>query len=423
MTATPLRVVDVSQGWAGPMVGYMLAAFGAEVIKVESARYFDWWRGSPHPDAVPGDNRYEMTPTHNSVNRSKLAVNIDLQIPEGLALLNELLAESDVFVENYPPRVMPRLGLAPKKVLADHPHLVMISLPAFGASGPEMDYVGFGNTIEAMAGITLLNGYPDGSPIQNPNAYGDPASGIMGAFAVLTALHERDNLSPADVSAAGQPAGRHIELSELEATIPHAANRLLEFPATGRNPERTGTRHPTMAPHGVYPCQPIDDIERFIVIACRDDDDWANLRTALGDPTWAQADNLRTVDGRHAAHDDIDFHLAAWTAPRSHIEAMHHLQAHHVPAGAALSNYDVLFDEHLTERGFHIPVDHPVMGTSLYPAPGVRLSKSPVTADRPAPLLGQHTEEVLQRVLHKTDQQLADLETLGVTTRAFLREG
>ena len=250
-------------------------------------------------------------------------------------------------------------------------------------------------------------------PIQSPNAYGDPASGIMGVFAVLTALHERDRTG----------AGRHIELSELEAIIPHAADRLLEFPATGRSPERTGARHPTMAPHGVYPCQPIDDIERFVVIACRDDDDWASLRAALGDPPWSQAENLRTVEGRRAAHDEIDARLAEWTAPRTHLDAMHHLQAHGVPAGAALSNVDVLFDEHLTERGFHIPVDHPVMGTSLYPAPGVRLSKSPVAANRPAPLLGQHTEEVLTRILHKTDQQLADLETLGVTTRAFLREG
>jgi len=409
----PLRVVDISQGWAGPLVGYLLSAFGAEVIKVESARFFDWWRGSPHPDAQPGDNRYEMAPTHNSVNRNKLGVAIDIQLPAGLALLNELLAVSDVLVENYPPDVMPRLGLAPEQVLADHPHLVMVSLPAFGAGGPESGYRAFGNTIEAMAGIALLNGYPDGPPIQNPNAYGDPASGSMGTVAALVGLAQRDRTG----------RGVHVEVSELEATIPHAADRLLEWPAARRNPARNGMRRVGMAPHGSYPCLPEGDSDRHVVIACRDDTDWAGLRAALGEPDWARDPALDTLAGRVAAHDAIDAHLATWTAQRTHWAAMADLQAHGVPAGAALSAGDALSDPHLTARGFHIPVEHPVMGAGLYPAPGVRLSKSPVTVERPAPLLGEHTSEVLRRLLGKSDAELAELERLGVTTRGFLREG
>jgi crotonobetainyl-CoA:carnitine CoA-transferase CaiB-like acyl-CoA transferase len=409
----PIRVIDMSQGWAGPMAGYLLSLFGAEVIKVEAARYFDWWRGSPHPDAQPGDQRYEMAPSHNSVNRNKRGITLDLQIPEGLALMHELLALADVLVENYPPRVLPGLGLDQRGLVERYPRLIVLSMPAFGSSGPEKDYVGFGNTVEAMAGITAVNGYPDGPPIQSPNAYGDPASGTMGAFAVLTALHERRRTG----------AGRWIELSELEATIPQGADRLLEYPATGRSPQRTGGHHPTMAPHGVYPCLPQDGVDRFVVIACRDDADWARLRAVLGDPAWARDPALATLEGRRARHDAIDERLRAWASARTHREAMETLQAAGVPAGAALSAGDVLADPHLTARGFHVLTEHPVMGATLYPGPAIHLSKTPARIHGPAPLLGQHTEEVLRGLLGKSDDEIAELYRLGVCSREPARAG
>ncbi len=407
------RIVDVSQGWAGPMVGFMLSLFGAEVIKVESARYFDWWRGSPHPDALPGDQRHEMSPTHNSVNRNKLGVTIDLAMPEGKALLHELLAVSDAFVENYPPNVMPGLGFAPDEVTARHPRLVMLSMPAFGSTGPDAGFRGFGTTVDAMAGIALAQGYADGPPLLTPNAYGDPTSGLTGAFAVLAALRERERTG----------RGCHIELSELEATIPHGSERLLEWPAMGVNPERRGARRPEMAPHGSYPSLPAENGPRWIVIGCRDDADWCALRAALDDPEWARDPALDTLAGRLAHHDAIDARLGAWTATRTHREAMEALQSFGVPAGAALSSSEVLYDPHLHDRGFHVSSVHPVMGTALYPGPVIRMSKTPPSAIRPAPLLGEHTNMVLRDILGKSDGEIGALRSTGVLDNQPRRKG
>jgi crotonobetainyl-CoA:carnitine CoA-transferase CaiB-like acyl-CoA transferase len=407
------RVVDVSQGWAGPMVGYMLSLFGAEVFKVESARYFDWWRGSPHPDALPGDQRHEMSPTHNSVNRNKLGVTIDLAMPEGKALLHELLAVSDAFVENYPPNVMPGLGFAPAEVVARHPRLVMLSMPALGSTGPDALYRGFGTTVDAMAGIALSQGYADGPPLLTPNAYGDPTSGLTGAFAVLAALRERERTGK----------GRHIELSELEATIPHGSERLLEWPAMGVNPARWGSRRPEMAPHGSYPSLPAENGARWVVISCRDDTDWAALRKALGGPEWARDPRFATLGGRLAAQDAIDAGLGAWTSVRTHREAMETLQSFGVPAGAALSSSEVLYDPHLQERGFNVPVSHPVMGAALYPGAVIRMSKTPPSALRPAPLLGEHTDHVLREILGKSDTEIEALRATGVLDNEPRRKG
>ena len=410
--AERLRVLDLSQGWAGPMAAYMLSLFGAEVIKIEAARYYDWWRGSPHPDAQPGDQRHESAPNHNSINRNKRGITIDLQIPEGQSLFHELLAMSDVLVENYPPRVVRKLGLDPAGLTARHPRLVLLSLSAFGDSGPEKDYVAIGTTVEAMAGITATNGYPDGPPLLTTNAYGDPASGALGAFAVLTAIRERRRTG----------RGRHLALSELEAAIPHGADRLLEYAATGRNPRRYGNRHPSMAPHGVYPCRPANGRDRFVVIACRDDADWPRLRAALGDPEWAREPLLETLEGRRASHDLIDERVGAWTASRSHREAMDELQAAGVAAGAVLSPAEILADPHFLARGFHVAVEHPVMGSALYPGPAIRLSKTPARITGPAPLLGQHTEEVLKQLLGKSDDGIATLQRLGVWSKEPARK-
>src|SRR5215213_873894 len=235
MSLAAVRVLDLSMGWAGPMVSFVLANLGAEVIKVEARRRFDWWRGPPARDRQNPElvHAHELSAVFNSVNRHKRGVTLDLSAAEGRAALLDLARIADVLVENFTPHAMEALGLSYATLGAVNPQLVMISMPAFGATGPERDYIGYGMTMEAMAGMSALTGYEDGPPQMLSNAYGDPVSGLNGAVAALVALRRRPETG----------RGAHVEVAQVEAFIPLVAGALLEQQMTGRDPGRMGNRH------------------------------------------------------------------------------------------------------------------------------------------------------------------------------------
>lgn len=268
-----LRVVDLSMGWAGPLTAMLLADFGAEVIKIESIRRLDWWRSGSLFQAA-GERAHEKSPLFNGVNRNKYGITLDLYDSRAITLLKTLIAVSDVLVENFTPRVMENFGLTYPTVQAINPSLVMISMPGFGSTGPWRDYVGFGNTIESLSGISGLTGFPDGPPVLQSNAYGDPVSGIGGGIAVLMALVHRMRTG----------RGQHIELSHQETVVHHVSESLLDYAMNGRIQGRQGNRHPWMAPHGVYACRGDDD---WIAIAVTSDRSWEALCETMGRPAGA----------------------------------------------------------------------------------------------------------------------------------------
>ncbi|MGH7948450.1 MAG: CoA transferase, partial [Candidatus Binataceae bacterium] len=186
------RALDLSMGWAGPLVGALLAEMGFDVVKVEDTRNFDWWRG-PLNIAAPELRPIERSPTFNTVNRGKRGITLDLADSRGVEIVKRLAAHADVLIENYAPGVMERFGLSYDVLAAANPRLVMVSMPSFGTGGPESDSRGYGNTVEAMAGVTTLNRYHDAEqPYTLSNALGDPVGGLNGALGVLAALHERE---------------------------------------------------------------------------------------------------------------------------------------------------------------------------------------------------------------------------------------
>src|SRR6202167_74747 len=187
-----LRVLDLSMGWAGPLVGQMFAEMGADVIKVEDTHHFDWWRGSLSM-APPEMQPIERAAVFNTANRGKRGVTLDLASARGIEILKQLVAVSDLLVENFSPGVMDRLGLGYETVRAINPRVIMISMPSFGIDGPESNARGYGNTVEAMAGVTGLPGYHDGDGQRYTlsNALGDPVGGLHGVFALMVALRER----------------------------------------------------------------------------------------------------------------------------------------------------------------------------------------------------------------------------------------
>jgi crotonobetainyl-CoA:carnitine CoA-transferase CaiB-like acyl-CoA transferase len=221
-----IRVLDLSMGWAGPLAAQLLAEMGAEVIKVEDTHYIDWWRGSLSM-GPPELQVHERAPTFNSANRGKLGVTLDLGNPRGIEIVKRLASISDVLIENYSPGVMARFGVDWDALTPLNERLVMLSMPSFGYGGPETNSRGYGNTVEAMAGVTTLNRYHDAEqPYTLSNALGDPVSGITGAFAVLAALHERQRTG----------RGQWIELAQVEAAIPLLAEPIIDLQLTAAAP-------------------------------------------------------------------------------------------------------------------------------------------------------------------------------------------
>src|SRR3984957_20061522 len=265
-----LRVLDISMGWAGPLVGQMFAEMGAYVIKVEDTHHFDWWRGSLSmgpPEMQP----IERAAVFNTANRGKRGVTLDLPSARGIEILKRLIEVSDILVENFSPGVIGRLGLGYQSVSAINPRLIMISMPSFGSDGPECNARGYGNTVEAMAGVTGLTGYHDGDGQRYTlsNALGDPVGGLHGVFALMVAIRERERTG----------RGQLIELAQVESLIPFVADALIDFQFAEKVPAARGNRHREHAPHGIYRCAGDDN---WIALACETDDQWRRLASALG---------------------------------------------------------------------------------------------------------------------------------------------
>ncbi len=397
----PLRVVDLTNGWAGPLATCLLADFGAEVIKVESPSHMDWWRGAAPEVTEDGGRPYEQSPTFNTVNRNKYGIALELTHPRGRELFRELVRISDVLVANYPPRSLRKLGIEFDRLKEVNPQLVMVTLPAFGNSGPESEYLGFGTTTEAMAGITGVSGYEDGPPQMLSNAIGDPVSALNACFAALVGTFEQER----------RGAGVSIDLSHVEGLLPFNAAALLEYTINGRSQERLGNRHPTMAPHGCYPCQGEDE---WLTIAVTSDEDWRSFCHVLGNPDWAQNGQFDTTQGRKAAEDELDQYISVWTQEQEATALMERLQEADVAAGVVLSGAGVLSDPHLAAREFLLTIEKEETGPHFYPGFVPRFSDTPSVVRRPAPSFGKHNERIFGSLLGLSKEEIQRLSNEGI---------
>jgi len=392
----PLRVVDLTNGWAGPLSTCLLGDFGAEVIKIESPSHMDWWRGAGLQGTTDGTKPYEQSPTFNTVNRNKYGIALELTHPRGRELFCELIRVSDVLIANYPLRSLRKLGIDYAALSAVNPRLVMVALPAFGNSGPDREYVGFGCTTEAMAGITGVSGYEGGPPQMLSNAIGDPGTALNACFAALVGLFEQER----------RGAGVSIDLSHVEGLLPMNAEALLDYTINGRVQGQRGNRHPTMAPHGCYLCKGDDE---WVMITVASDAEWEKFRDVLGNPTWARAEKFATVAGRKTAEDELDNYITAWTKEHEHYEVMELLQNAGVAAGAVLSGPEILSDAHLAAREFLLAIDKAEAGMHLYPGFVPRFHSNPSVMRLPPPCFGEHNAYVFGTILGLSPEELEGL--------------
>jgi len=380
-----VRVVDLSMGWAGPLVSHVLACYGADVIKLESHRHFDWWRGSRPAGDDPTLSLHERSHVFNSANRGKRGVTLDAVHPEGNALVRRLIASADVVIENFGAGVLEKLGLDYLTLAADNPSLILLRQPAFGRGGPESQYAAFGNTIEGMSGLTSLVGPEGGPPYQLGNALGDPVSGLNGAVAVLAALEARSR----------DGLGRCVEAAQVEGFLPLVSEAFVDYQRTGTIPTRRGNRRPGPGPSGAF--------------ACAGEDAWLAV-----DVTGAAARSALASLLRVSVDSDLEAALVSWAAAHDRDDAAAQLAAHGIPAAPVNSELDVLYGEPFSSANFFEGMEREVVGYHLYPSLPVIAGGERRLPGGPAPLLGEHTHEVLQS-LGLDSAALEALERSGVT--------
>ncbi|OBH89998.1 CoA transferase [Mycobacterium sp. E2989] len=391
------RITDFTAFWAGPVATQLLGALGADVIKVEGVRRPDGMRFSAgRPSSW--DQWWEWGPVFLCSNNNKRGVSVELSTDAGRALALELIAASDLVVENFSPRVMTNFGLGWDAVRAANPRAIMVRMPAFGLDGPWRDRVGFAQTMEQATGMAWMTGHADGPPVI-PRGVCDPIAGLHAAFAAVAALVIRDR----------DGTGMHVESTMVEAALNVAAEMLVEYSRDGIEMRRNGNRGPGARPQGVYRCHGDDE---WVALAATDDAARAGLAGLLG------RRDLRPSDW-HEQPDELDKLISDWAARRSVAEAVGALRTAGVAAARVTAAPELLRDPHLQARGFWETVDHPVAGEFLCTGmPFTFLGKPRRWIRRPSPLYGQHTAEVLTGLLGRTDNDLSALRDSGtISTR------
>ena len=404
-----MRIIDLTMGWAGPFATRKLADLGAEIIKVESVSYADWWRGAVYNDAYFRGKTYEYNHNYLLMNRNKRGITLDLTSETGRALLKQLVAGADAVIENYSAEVLPKLGLDQAEMRKVNPRLVMLTMPAFGTGNAWSNTRAYGGTLEQASGLPLHTGNPSGPPAMTAYAYGDPIGGFNSSCALLLGLlaQQRD----------GQ--GRHINMSQVEGMLSLAAPYIIEQSVTGQTGPRVGNRHARHVPQGIYRTMGID---AWMLVSVQTLPQWQALCAVIGKPDWASDPAFQTLEGRRERQDEIDQAIAAWCGHRSADAALYTLQAARVPAGEAKPIASVMRDPHLLARGFWRTLERPagpyVSTTSYYREWG-----EPMPIRNASPMLGEHTDAVLREHLKLSDERLAELRAQDVIGTQAVNKG
>ena len=401
--AAPLegvRVIEMGQLIAIPWAMKMLADMGAQVIRLESCHHLEGYRSdSLYQNNVDGEswNRGANIYEHN---RNKLGITLDLAQEKGLSILRELVAISDVFAENFTPRVIKKFRLEYEELREVRPDIIMVSSTGYGFTGPWSSFGAIGPGTEGASGLAYMTGYQGGPPVMPEIPYADYTAAEYTVFAVMAALMHRLSTGK----------GQFIDVSQAQAasaTIPEA---LLDFSVNRRTEPRMGNAHPTMAPHGCYPCKGDD---RWIAIAVADDGQWLSLCRVLDRPEWHDDSRFMNAQERLRHREELDRLLGATTCDWDAYELMGRLQSAGVAAGAVLDSMALLFDNHLRQRGFYEVVSHHP-STDMPPLPYAgrpwKMLKTPAVPGKAAPIMGQHNRQVLSELLCRSEEELLTLE-------------
>jgi len=372
-----VRVVELTKVWAGPYTGKLLALLGAEVIKVECSAL-------PEEMRAYGGTDINHAPYFLSINPEILSVDLDIKSPADMAQLRELVAASDIVLNNLRPGAMERQGLGYADLAAIKSDIIAVSIKMWGSDGPLGYQTGYAPSFSSLAGLAALVGYEDGPPLGANMRYGDSTVGAAAAVGAVAALLHRERT--------GQ--GQLVDVSAVEVLSTMVGDRLAEHTMTGAPLTPDGNRHPDFAPHGCYPCG-----DQWISIAVGTDEEWRCLCTELGAIELLADPRFATAADRQVNVESLDAAIAARTAPQDAADLAHRLRAAGVASTKSATAVEVIEDALLWEREtYRFVSDHregqrPILGASW------RLSRAPVTVERGAPDLGEDNDYVLNEIL------------------------
>jgi crotonobetainyl-CoA:carnitine CoA-transferase CaiB-like acyl-CoA transferase len=381
-------VLDLGQIYNAPYATLLMALAGAEIIKVEP-RHGENLRGRTR---VAGAGAPFVM-----LNSNKRGVTLNLREPRGVELLLELADRADVFVENFRPGVTDRLGIGPDVVRARNPRIVYASGSGYGSTGPYREYAAMDLTVQAMAGIMSITGFPENIPVKAGPAVCDFFGGIHLYGAIVTALFDRERTGE----------GRQVEASMFESVYASLSSSLgLYFGSGGEVPMRTGNRHAGLAeaPYNVYPAS-----NGHVAIICVSDAHWVGLAGLIGHPELAEHEDFATRQARAEHMDEVDELVAAFTVEHEREPLCDLLRENRVPCAPVRDLGEVVNDPHLHARGMLQEIDHPDFGTLTVPHSPLYYHGQERMPLEPSPGLGEHNEDVLRGMLGLDQDEVEQL--------------
>ena len=386
-----LKVVELGQLIAGPFCGQLLGDMGADVVKIEPP-------GAGDPMRAWGNGERKVW--WNVIGRNKRSVTANLRVPEGQDLARRLLADADIMIENFKPGTMEKWGLGPEALHAINPRLIIVRMSGYGQTGPYSSRAGFGGIGEAMGGWRAIVGDPDRPPSRMGVSIGDTLAATYGCMGALAALRARETTGK----------GQVVDSALYEAVLQVMESLVPEYDVMGIVRQRSGSILPGIAPSNVYRCS-----DGEYMIGGNGDAIFARLATAMGQPELASDPRYATHVARGENQQELDARINAWTETLTidQLEAL--MIEHSVPAGRIYTGAEMLADPHFAAREAIVAVEDPRHGQVRMQAPMPKLSATPSSVRRRAPLFpGEHNAEIYGHWLGLDETSLKDLAGRGV---------
>jgi crotonobetainyl-CoA:carnitine CoA-transferase CaiB-like acyl-CoA transferase len=387
-----IRVLDLTRVLAGPFCAMSLGDMGAEVIKIEEPGKGDDTRG--WPPFAGGEATYFL-----SVNRNKKSLTLNMKAPEGQEILRKLVARSDVVLENFRPGTMERLGFGYDRLRRLNPRLIYCSISGFGESGPEASRPGYDLIVQGESGIMDLTGFSDGPPVKVGNSIADLVAGMAAAQGITLALVARQRSGK----------GQKVEIGMLDVMASLLTYQAGLYWNAGGRPARRGNQHPSIVPYEVFQAK-----DAYLTLGVANNSLWERCCRAIGRPELAQDPRFDSEANRVANRDALVPLLNSILAARPADEWLKRLEEAGVPAGRIKSVAEVCESAHLKARGMAVRLAHPKAGSITVMGVPIRLWDTPGAASAAPPLLGQHTEEILARLLRLPKARVERLRAAGV---------
>ncbi len=388
-----IRILDLSQVVVGPYCTMLLGDLGADVIKVERPGRGDDTRDWG-PPFLNGESAYFL-----SVNRNKMSITLNLKEPKGIRVLMDLAAKCDIFIQNFKPGVMERLGADYETIAGINPKIIYCSISAYGPTGPYKEFAGYDVIVSAIGGLMSITGEADGAPVKVGVAVTDVATGMLAHGSITAALYARERTGK----------GQQIDLSLLETQVATLINQASNYLNGGVVPKRWGTCHPSIVPYRDFKAK-----DKYVIIGAGNDNLYQRLCNAIDHPEWAEDIRFLTNPDRVKNRDVLESMIQKVIGTRMANEWFEIISDAGVPCGPVNSIDETFQDPQVLHREMVEKLDHPTAGTIHLPGLPVKFAGTPAEIRLPPPLLGQHTDKILGELLGYEKSSIEALRNDGI---------